>query len=216
MAFEAVVVEGIHAILRPLLVNKVDKCIAHICHSPFVQGDIQEVEFASKTKVLKLCNKVTLGISIRNVANHQSRDLLLAFMLLIFTLQIDCLRHERVTVFLLPRLCFLPLGRARATRSITSWSWAATGGGALIDKSDRLRPCTGSCLLRSWLPWLPWLSWLPWLRPRVPPLSSLPAFFPSVLSGFWRIVRILHEVKLHSFNWLTVTWLLYPTVDGAK
>ena len=30
-----------------------------------------------------------------------------------------------------------------------SWSWAATGSGALIDKSDRLRPCTGGCLLRS-------------------------------------------------------------------
>ena len=67
---------------RSVLVNKVDKCIAHICHSPFVQGDIQEVEFASnllEVTEIRLVRLVTgdLSWNVNNMCQvhlHRKRN----------------------------------------------------------------------------------------------------------------------------------------------
>ena len=82
--------------LTAVLVDKVHKCIADICHGPFVKWDVQEVEFTSRTsflhkshnpllgsdllamglackaQIFKLSNKVTLGISVWNIADPWS------------------------------------------------------------------------------------------------------------------------------------------------
>ena len=81
MALETVIIEGFHAFLRPVLdgmlllalltkhfstirripcghrliavlVNKVHKGVTHVGHGPFVQWDVQEVEFTSRTSFL--------------------------------------------------------------------------------------------------------------------------------------------------------------------
>mmetsp|Transcript_31470 Transcript_31470/g.68936 ORF Transcript_31470/g.68936 Transcript_31470/m.68936 type:complete len:201 (-) Transcript_31470:420-1022(-) len=81
---EAVVLKHLHALLCPLVADKVHKGVAHIHHGALIEGDIKEVKRPGKAQVVQLEDQLSLRVAVGDVADHQRSWRALALRILIF------------------------------------------------------------------------------------------------------------------------------------
>lgn len=105
VSLEAIALESTHAPLRPRMLNEIHESIAHVCHGSLVKWQVEEIEEATKTQILKLGDEFGLRVAIGNVADHERSGWHVLVRMSVLLLQVQVLGHVSVTVLLGHRTC---------------------------------------------------------------------------------------------------------------